>query len=615
MLNGNDRNKLIFNYLVNDKTDSAILISGAWGVGKTFYVRHKLIPYLESNNKKVVYVSAYGVKDIESLSKYILTESKFKKFNSKAGTIGVGIAKTVIRGITSYFNVDINGGTKEWKKLINSVKFKDQLLIIDDLERLSPDFSIIELLGYINNLCEQDGVKVLLICDEQALLSFCLNDRERDKYKRIKEKTIGDTIYFFPDFADALSAILDNFGLNILINRKDELLSEINKMANNGETNLHNLRVISRACQKTADIFARKDNLRINGEFDPFFGDFMKDIFISFVSTYATLAKNSAAFDEKKTIDKTSNIDKTSDLACFSNNQQAIPSGSRLQIFARNYCIVQKISDEDIRAAFDNYKESKDLEKSNKSVSIIKNYYVQDDKNLEAALRLFHESLNKELIPCSQFVDLSVYLIAIKHRLDYKYVDDILQTMLEIAKKSDCSNDIEHSLRDYSPMEINFSKDERLTFSQFLNDLKNAFSSKRDALLNGNQKISKDTLTSCIELIRQNKDEWLVSKRGYSSYFSFSKFADYIKSNDCSAKEINEIRGVFFALYRDTCNAPHYCFNDLKQLKDLKQTMDDYLSSNRIVGKSKALQVKWFSENLEAMIKNFGEGSGNNGPI
>ena len=98
----------VFDYLTNDKTNAALLLDGEWGTGKTYYVKNALIPFLEAKKKQVVYVSLYGVEDAESLSKNIFTESRLKAVNSTAGTIISGTAKTVIRGISSYFGVDLN---------------------------------------------------------------------------------------------------------------------------------------------------------------------------------------------------------------------------------------------------------------------------------------------------------------------------------------------------------------------------------------------------------------------------------------------------------------------------------------------------------------------------
>ena len=53
--------------MMNDKTNTALLLSGSWGSGKTYYVKNSLIPFLNGNEKKVVYISMYGIKSAEAL--------------------------------------------------------------------------------------------------------------------------------------------------------------------------------------------------------------------------------------------------------------------------------------------------------------------------------------------------------------------------------------------------------------------------------------------------------------------------------------------------------------------------------------------------------------------
>ena len=43
----------------------------------------------------------------------------------------------------------------------------DKILCFDDLERANVD--VIDILGYINNFVEHDGIKTILICNEKEL--------------------------------------------------------------------------------------------------------------------------------------------------------------------------------------------------------------------------------------------------------------------------------------------------------------------------------------------------------------------------------------------------------------------------------------------------------------
>lgn len=53
--------------------------------------------------------------------------------------------------------------------LYSSVDLSSKLLVFEDLERSNID--LIKLLGYVNNLVERDGVKVLLVANENEILN------------------------------------------------------------------------------------------------------------------------------------------------------------------------------------------------------------------------------------------------------------------------------------------------------------------------------------------------------------------------------------------------------------------------------------------------------------
>ncbi len=65
-------NNTIKNYLDNDKTNSAIMLTGEWGSGKSYYIRNELLPYIEKDgDKKCIVVSLYGISDIAEINKNI----------------------------------------------------------------------------------------------------------------------------------------------------------------------------------------------------------------------------------------------------------------------------------------------------------------------------------------------------------------------------------------------------------------------------------------------------------------------------------------------------------------------------------------------------------------
>ncbi len=226
-------NEYIKNYLENDKTKSAVMLTAPWGAGKSYYIREELVPFVkEKLNKMCVCVSLYGLKNIDEVSKALYLEVRFGKFdkNNEKHTTTKVIGKTIVKGVASFFGINLDMDDSSLQELYDSVDLSGKLIILEDIER--SDIDIIQILGYVNNLVEQDGVKVLLVANEQEFLSreipkrnnaedgkvqeaICaIADREdpltvkAQEYLRKKEKTINDTIIFEADKQEALKSII-----------------------------------------------------------------------------------------------------------------------------------------------------------------------------------------------------------------------------------------------------------------------------------------------------------------------------------------------------------------------------------------------------------------------
>ena len=54
--------KYIKRYLEKDKTHTAIMLTGEWGSGKTYYVENVLTPFLREDGKsRCIVISLYGL--------------------------------------------------------------------------------------------------------------------------------------------------------------------------------------------------------------------------------------------------------------------------------------------------------------------------------------------------------------------------------------------------------------------------------------------------------------------------------------------------------------------------------------------------------------------------
>lgn len=160
-MTNNELNQFILHYLVEDKTHSAIMLTGAWGTGKSYYIQNELVPFLkEEHEKECVTVSLYGIKSTAEISRSIYIELRAKTLSAKgeAAVAGKLIAKTIVRGVVSRFGIDFSKENDTMQELYESINLSNKLVILEDIER--SQIEVIELLGYVNSLVEQDNVIV-----------------------------------------------------------------------------------------------------------------------------------------------------------------------------------------------------------------------------------------------------------------------------------------------------------------------------------------------------------------------------------------------------------------------------------------------------------------------
>lgn len=269
----NELNNFIKNYIENDITGRAIMLTGTWGSGKSYYVKNTLKNFLEDDNggkHKCVIVSLYGLSTTSEISKAIYMELRTTKRETKSEAkstskiIGKVVGKTILNGLTSKIGFDIGDiKEKDLQKVYESINLNGKLIILEDLERTQID--IIEVLGYVNNLCENDGVKILLVANEDKLITW-RNEEIKSKssfgqvkienkkiytekslkYIEAKEKTISDTLQFYSDNNSTIDSIISEF--------KNYHLNEF-KQHLNIRNEIFNYREFIVACQKSCDIY------------------------------------------------------------------------------------------------------------------------------------------------------------------------------------------------------------------------------------------------------------------------------------------------------------------------------------------------------------------------
>ena len=289
----------ILDYIRSDYTDYAIMINGEWGSGKTYFWNNKIKPKIESmqlNGKRytAIYMSLYGISNLEEISKKIFIETtqlmdkNLKKFMDASGVKNIPeYAKTGL-DMANFFGVTQNGDRIDYGQFFST---DDKVLCFDDLERANVD--VIDILGYINNFVEHDHIKTIIICNEKELstklknsnlemktfIATYLLDKENklniktdkpmverirdtieyvfDKandYERIKEKLIGETFEYVPEFNYIINGILmryENYPdlIRFLRENTNLIISTFNK------SGTRNLRILKHSLTNFKKIF------------------------------------------------------------------------------------------------------------------------------------------------------------------------------------------------------------------------------------------------------------------------------------------------------------------------------------------------------------------------
>lgn len=291
-LDGNQIIESVKEYIEHAPYDYAIMIDGEWGCGKSYLVKNELTEAIEQiqcneksakNNDKdkakcyeVISISLYGITDLATLSRQISTSiiSSSGFANSGLGQVAkkVGpLAGAGLRLVADVFGRPISSDESAGDAVASFIQdiynLKRFVFVFDDLERSS--IPITEILGFISNLVEVNGVKVLIIANEKEIRDTLAHENAYrrlidlasvsdklilpevktihqnlvqlvqavgghpkkegtslsidqltaladmlfpldENYKRIKEKVVGQTLYFKPDLEQTIPSLIDN---------------------------------------------------------------------------------------------------------------------------------------------------------------------------------------------------------------------------------------------------------------------------------------------------------------------------------------------------------------------------------------------------------------------
>lgn len=217
----------------------ALLLTGEWGCGKTYFITHNLAEVMK-DNAVILRISLFGVTSAEEINNAVknawLKENMgfsygYVKKNSRIQQVVNAIknADGTPNWLKTFISIDITAFFPLKNKLVISPKkgqetIKNVILVFDDLERCGMDN--FDVLGIINNYCENQKFHTIIIANEKQLSAdvekknseddlnnekYENNSPKKLSYSEIKEKIIGRTVKYDPDYKLIVSNVVDEF--------------------------------------------------------------------------------------------------------------------------------------------------------------------------------------------------------------------------------------------------------------------------------------------------------------------------------------------------------------------------------------------------------------------
>ena len=636
----------ILDYVRSDYTDYAIMINGEWGSGKTYFWNNQIKKKIESmklNGKKykTIYMSLYGISNLEEISKKIFIETtqlmdkNLKKYmNTHEHTTIPEYAKTGL-DMANFFGVSSNNDRIDYEEFFST---DDKVLCFDDLERANVD--VIDILGYINNFVEHDHIKTIIICNEKELstkmksenlemktfIATYLLDKQgelekkevpmvekiKDKmelvfdkaneYERIKEKLIGETFEYAPQFDYIINGILMRYESNrglIKFLRENTILI----MSTFKRSGTRNLRILKQALNDFKKIYEMIDKHYPNTNKRLMQTILIFTIAVAFEIKAGKITKekfkNIEDNDEYKSLLVSSKVlmdnrqfyIKEFDSNYYYNFKTEYRFFKFIEFYIRTRIFDMKLFKRDMEAAEKTFSGEGEIP-AYKKILTEEYWKIPDDKFFNLVYEALEDvkSGNIELL---DIIKLYVYYIYfMKNNLisyDTKTLkEDFIAGMnLSLEHSKYCKN-VEEELEKISIYSI----------SEDMNEVIQEFNKLNMQLLEKDYKVRADNIFKCIpmkmEQFYESFDKECMDVPIFKYYDPYQMF----QRISCATNE--DIVIIKDRMLKRAELYPEIVAEEKKNMKGLKQLIDDYLKGKDTT--IKTVILKGFSKDLEKLI-------------
>lgn len=315
----------------------AILLSGSWGCGKTYFIDAWCAKYIESVSNIInknegekfispIKVSLFGTSSISDIYERIkeALNPKFFKITKLGGKLISAASKAFLNGdLLEGSEVPIETNLAIWNGL-NKDAEGCRLLILDDLERSR--VPIVEILGLVDMFLNLYDFHVIIIGDEEHLKTT-----EKTEYHQYKEKIIGQTLVVQKDSNAAFEVFaheIENISkkaADFVRGNKECVLDTFNA------SNYSNLRSLRQALHQFAFLYKKLD---VGAE------DYKREILANYVAISMELHNNSSVDLNKVTQGiRLSFMSKNDENVYLQSKYQFMEGKYQIHLFAGSYAI------------------------------------------------------------------------------------------------------------------------------------------------------------------------------------------------------------------------------------------------------------------------------------
>ena len=626
---------VIAEYLKNPRAEYAVMIDGDWGSGKTYFLTHSLMRIMETidigkdKRRKYAYVSLYGAKSIDEVSKEIIFQCFGKKNKKKVETADMVMetASNILTASLGAVNIDLS----KIKDTLAKIDINNWIICFDDLERCC--LPINEMLGYINRLVEHNNCKVIVLANEKEIGKITLNQRLEEKYqvvlsgrkllfsdndnsdadnveagidikklqnetkilfnedilyKAIREKVIGLTIKYEPQMEVAFDSIVSDYSdgtafKKYLIENKSKILKYFE------EEECYNLRKLISVLGSIKKVYDEMLSYKFN---TVKYFDRIMEAFLKYIILLTIYYRNGGKIRE---------LNLTTEIGYVSLGQ-SIFSHTRGFKFLERYCTTLSFSEQEfirvvtlLRQEYE--EEEKRIAKSKqglaKAYGELAYWWEREDDEVSTLIAQLKEEIKQDKYLFSNYQSIIGQLLVLRHwGHDIGDMDELIDFMNNNIDKSDEIVDVER--RSYS---FEDSPELRRQYDEYIDRLKLKAGNK-------NQIIKASELSQYMSSEKWAEELLDYCDKHFNEFLSRYGFIDLLdvdilleKMKNASPKDMCLIKDVFKTVYK-SYNINEFFVNDKKEIKRFRELVRQM----NVAGINKSIAKKSLEDYLDDII-------------